>query len=302
MFFNSKKKQEERLREEKRKQAAAKKKQKSIIHDIAEHLIKSQINTEELKNACETIQAYNHEVNSLKRKIKTIENQENRSSISAGTNSLLLLAADLVSDKIKDSKKKSQINELEIQLIEFEKNNKQKYQKAQNFLASFPEGTFNYCNDRWEDILKEIEAIKTNIDEEKKENERKIQAQLLEARQQELNTKMKNNEIQMQENENNQKINNVISAIKNLQDNVSRIQEYVTEQKTINFILLQTVEDFLEKIEDLHCFIPAEYINKIERCQKKLDDIFEKCENKNDIQVNVQIIKEIFEKILNEEK
>ena len=76
MFFNSKKKQEERLREEKKKQAEDRKRQKLIIHEIAEYLIRSQINSEDLKNACDTIQTYNHEVNSLKRKIKTIANQK----------------------------------------------------------------------------------------------------------------------------------------------------------------------------------------------------------------------------------
>ena len=299
MFFNSKKKQEERLREEKKKQAEDRKRQKLIIHEIAEYLIRSQINSEDLKNACDTIQTYNHEVNSLKRKIKTIANQKNEGSISAGTDSLLLLAADIVSDKIKDAKKKSQINELETQLIDFENNNKQKLQKAQNFLKSFPKETFEYCNTRWEDILKEIEAIKTSLNEEKLEKQKKLEAQLLEARQQELNAKMKNNEIQKQEDEKNQKINNVISAIRNLQDNIPIIQNHVSEQQKMNFIMLQTVEDFLDKIEDLKDYIPSEYINNIERCQIKLNSVFDRCENKDDIQTDVQIIKDSFEKILN---
>ena len=299
MFFNSKKKQEERLREEKKKQAEDRKRQKLIIHEIAEYLIRSQINSEDLKNACDTIQTYNHEVNSLKRKIKTIANQKNEGSISAGTDSLLLLAADIVSDKIKDAKKKSQINELETQLIDFENNNKQKLQKAQNFLKSFPKETFEYCNTRWEDILKEIEAIKTSLNEEKLEKQKKLEAQLLEARQQELNAKMKNNEIQKQEDEKNQKINNVISAIRNLQDNIPIIQNHVSEQQKMNFIMLQTVEEFLDKIEDLKDYIPSEYINNIERCQIKLNSVFDRCENKDDIQTDVQIIKDSFEKILN---
>ena len=201
--------------------------------------------------------------------------------------------------KNKDAKKKSQINELETQLIDFENNNKQKLQKAQNFLKSFPKETFEYCNTRWEDILKEIEAIKTSLNEEKLEKQKKLEAQLLEARQQELNAKMKNNEIQKQEDEKNQKINNVISAIRNLQDNIPIIQNHVSEQQKMNFIMLQTVEEFLDKIEDLKDYIPSEYINNIERCQIKLNSVFDRCENKDDIQTDVQIIKDSFEKILN---
>ena len=55
----------------------------------------------------------------------------------------------------------------------------------------------------------------------------------------------------------------------------------------------------LDASEDLHAYIPENDINYIERCQKKLLPLFDRCENKDEIQSDIEIIIESFSKILN---
>lgn len=44
--------------------------------------------------------------------------------------------------------------------------------------------------------------------------------------------------------------------------------------------------------------IPRDDMNNIERCQRKLFALFNRCENKDDIQIDIELISESLNKIL----
>ena len=55
---------------------------------------------------------------------------------------------------------------------------------------------------------------------------------------------------------------------------------------------------FLDGLEDKMNFIPRGDMNNIERCQRKLLALFNRSENKEDIQIDIELISESLNKIL----
>ena len=66
----------------------------------------------------------------------------------------------------------------------------------------------------------------------------------------------------------------------------------------IDYQTIKKLEDYLDVLEDEKESIPKEDKNNIERCQKKLLASLNKCKNKDDIQVDIEIIQDSFNNIL----
>ncbi len=92
--------------------------------------------------------------------------------------------------------------------------------------------------------------------------------------------------------------NSTEAELEALENIIPAIQTMVAETKKIDFQTLKEIEDLLDGLEDKMNLIPRGDMNNIQRCQRKLSALFERCENKDDIQIDVELITESFNKIL----
>ena len=88
------------------------------------------------------------------------------------------------------------------------------------------------------------------------------------------------------------------NELKALENYIPKVQTIVSESKSIDFQTLKEIEDLLDGLEDKMNFIPRGDMNNIERCQRKLLALFNRCENKDDIQIDIELISESLNKIL----
>ena len=177
--------------------------------------------------------------------------------------------------------------------------------QKKSLISAFPKQTSEFCEKYGAEIIncinelinkakKEEEELK--LQEQKKEQERikrQEQAKMEEFKAVDDNRKIANELSKKIQNE-----EDCSKKIKELGNFTALFQKSVFEKKRIDFGHLNVLEEILDKIEDLRTFIPESDINNIERSQKKILASFENAENINDVQVNIDIIKESFEKIL----
>lgn len=194
------------------------------------------------------------------------------------------------------SKKRKEISKYKIK-------NKTNLENVQKLLKSIGDEDGSFYKDFQEDIKN---AVNTILDEKQKEEQEKKEKENLYI--EETNRKAKENlrneaKIRDKNLAEQQKKESVCYAINELKSFIPVLQNHISENKKIDFRNLSILEKHLDTIEDLKNYIPEDYINDIERCQIKLNAAFNSCENKDDLQIktSIQLILEIFEKILNKE-
>ncbi len=88
------------------------------------------------------------------------------------------------------------------------------------------------------------------------------------------------------------------SVLAELEALIPVVQNYVAENGNIDFQYLQAIENLLDSLEDEKVNIPEDDKNNIDRCKKKTLATLNRCSNKDDIQVDIDIITESFDNIL----
>lgn len=289
--------EEERKRKE--KEADKERKRNEKIYEIANYLFTNNLNFLDVQNAYQIVNEYEKTVSSLKKEIHHAENTMSESILDVND---LFEIPDLIGKK---NRAKKSFNMKSDQLENFEEKNKSLYLQKKSLISAFPKQTSEFCEKYGAEIIncinelinkakKEEEELK--LQEQKKEQERikrQEQAKMEEFKAVDDNRKIANELSKKIQNE-----EDCSKKIKELGNFTALFQKSVFEKKRIDFGHLNVLEEILDKIEDLRTFIPESDINNIERSQKKILASFENAENINDVQVNIDIIKESFEKIL----
>ncbi len=175
------------------------------------------------------------------------------------------------------------------EISKFKIENKTDLLNAQKVLKALGDEDGNFYKEFREEIQTTVVSI---LDEKQKklqeENEKKAfyleesKKKALENIQNEAKIRDKNLALQ-------QKQDKVVFAINELKSFIPVLQNHISENKKIDFNNLSILEKHLDTIEDSKEYIPADCINDLERCQKKLTAAFNSCENKDDLQVQTSI-------------
>lgn len=283
--------------EKKQKEKIAKRNEK--IQEIANYFFINQLTFLDVQNAYQIIQEYDKTITTLDNEIHKAEKIMTESILDAND------FFDIPEMIGKKSKAKKSYYAQRDKLENFENQNKSIYLQKKAFVSALPKGTEEFCEKYGSEI---INCINDLINKAKKEQEaQKVQEQ---QKEQARIEKIEQNKIdQIKAVEENRKNENEISEKKQKETECSRkihelesftfnFQKSVIENKIINLGHLNVLEGILDKIEDLKIFIPESDINNIERSKKKILASFENAENKNDVQVNIDIIKDSFNTIL----
>ena len=286
------KKQEEKIAKEAKRKAEEDRKRDEKIQEIANYFYINQLTFLDVQNAYQIIQEYDETISTLNKEIHKSEKIMSESILE--TDGLF----DIPEMIGKKSRAKKSYYTQKDKLENFENQKKA-------FVSALPKGTEEFCEKYGSEI---INCINVLINKAKKEQEvLKVQEQ---QKEQARIEKIEQNKInQIKAVEENRKNENEISEKKQKETECSRkihelesftfnFQKSVIENKIINLGHLNVLEGILDKIEDLKIFIPESDINNIERSKKKILATFENAENKNDVQVNIDIIKDSFNTIL----
>ncbi len=299
--FVSKKELERQKRELKRKERENSQIQAEKITEIANYFIMNNINMSDVVNASQFIHEYESNIRKFN-KAKRDAHETYRYSRDISILDFVFDGATQLSNKVKESK------------IENEKNdyieaNKEKFQKCKTFINLLPKETDVYCLKYASEIIDEINLVQQKEEENKKEQERLE----IEKKNEEERLKIEKKEQAQKEEikavENNRKVENEISEKKQNEQICSRsikeiegltlvFQKYISENKKISFEHLNMLEGHLDKIVCLKTYISKLDMTTLSRCQKKLLAILATCENKAEIQTDIDIITESFNKIL----
>lgn len=87
-------------------------------------------------------------------------------------------------------------------------------------------------------------------------------------------------------------------ALTRLENFIPTVQTMVSESHKIDFNTLKQIQDYLDVLEDNADCIDEDNFNNIERCKRKLEALFKRCENFEEIQVDADLILESFDHIL----
>lgn len=87
-------------------------------------------------------------------------------------------------------------------------------------------------------------------------------------------------------------------ALTRLENFIPTVQTMVSESHKIDFNTLKQIQDYLDVLEDNADYIDEDNFNNIERCKRKLEALFKRCENFEEIQVDADLILESFDHIL----
>lgn len=308
--FVSKKELEKREQEkeiEKIKQEKKETEKSKKIKEIANYFILNNINITDVVNAYQFIQEYESKIKEFNKTKRNTITKSNYSS--APGDSLLFGLIGLALDGAEELSNKSKESKIEKDKNDFIENNKEMYQKCTAFINLLPKDSEYYCAKYGAKIINEINSILQQAEEFKKEQERLT----VEKQKQEERIKIEQKKQEQKEEikavEENRKAENELSANKQKEELCSKsikeiegltlvFQKFISENKKINFEHLNMLEGFLDKIVYLKSFISELDINTVNRCQKKLLASLALCENKNEIQADIDIITEGFEKIL----
>lgn len=293
------KKQKEKIAKEAKRKAEEDRKRDEKIQEIANYFYINQLTFLDVQNAYQIIQEYDETISTLNKEIHKSEKIMSESILDTDD---LFDIPEMIGKK---SRAKKSYYTQKDKLENFENQNKSLYLQKKAFVSALPKGTEEFCEKYGSEI---INCINVLINKAKKEQEvLKVQEQ---QKEQARIEKIEQNKInQIKAVEENRKNENEISEKKQKETECSRkihelesftfnFQKFVIENKIINLGHLNVLEGILDKIEDLKIFIPESDINNIERLKKKILASFENAENKNDVQVNIDIIKDSFNTIL----
>ena len=185
------------------------------------------------------------------------------------------------------------------------------YRQAKSLISALPDKTCEYCDKYGAEIINCINEIhNTKIEKQKAiklEEERKQKETILEQQhQQELSKQSameqvaKQTEIREKEVKRKREEDKVSHTVEHIEDSIPRLLNHVSNNGSMDFILLNNLMKDLETIQNLKNNIPSNCMNKIRNSQILLNTVFEKCTNREDIETYEKIIKSTFEKILNE--
>lgn len=176
--------------------------------------------------------------------------------------------------------------------------NEKIYSNSKSYLDSLGDDV-DFYNKHKQEIFDEYNVLLEERKQMEAEEEQKLRERQEHEHRQALEKVAKDkkaNEEQLLLKQNKDKVSR---AIKELEDLIPVLQTYVSDKKKMDFQKLNAVEKKLDVLVDSKEFIADDDINNIERCQKKLSSLFNKCKNKNDFQDDIDIILDIFSKILN---
>ena len=274
-----------------RKKEENERKHKEKIRDIATYLFDNKINFIDVQNAYQIIKDYEKKVSSLNRKIRNADDIRSESILTSSTNPLQKL--------IENSKANKSFNLLTEELEKYETQNKMVYLQAKSFVTALPKDTQKFCKEYGSEIINYINEL---ISKEKKKEEQDKQAKIEQVK--------KNRSIDFEKIANENKIKEQNDSIKLKQDKIDRTlrdlgsliaslqQSLSANKKNPSFNVLETIENYLDLLVELSDYIPENYYKKIDSCQKKLAYVFEHCENKEEMIINLNIITERFKEIL----
>ncbi len=290
----TKEQENERIRKEESK--------KNKIKEIANFFVENNVNISDVIEASQFIKNYKSEIEKFNKAIR----DANTDAFTRGDTliEIGLGGLEILKNKVKTSK-------IETVKEKFVEENTEKIQKYNAFLDSLPKQTANYWLKYGSDIIDEMNSIKQNNEKIKREQEKILkekqkeedQLNRLHQKQNEENEKQLVKEERYRENEQkkkDQKIKDCATAIKKIEEYTLVFQKSISEKKRISFDHLNMFEEELDVIEDLKAFIPESDINNIERCQKKMLAFLSRCENKDEIQIDIDLITESFNKILSQ--
>ena len=163
-------------------------------------------------------------------------------------------------------------------------------QKLWHYKVKLTEKNNDYQNEViacYEKLLEEGKLKEIQV-----EQERKVQMQ------QEIEQHQKAIAQRDEEDEISDKREILTRTIKELKEKISLLQNEVDKNGSLQREFLQNITNSLEKIEDNKLLLDEQNKKILKRNSKILFDTFEKANNISDFQVNVDIIKEIFEGIL----
>lgn len=305
--IENKRKREEEKRRKEEKRIEQEKLRKSKILEIANYFYVNNIKYSDVQNAALFIDEYDKTIKSYS-KILNQTSKVINTSVADTVESFF--EGDYVFGERRSAKK--EFKNTQEKLSNYEKNNKSNYLKAKAFLSALPDNTADFCEKYGAEIINCINEIHNNKEneklaielEEEQKKKKAIEEQAKQkniARQNAIEQVAKETKIREEQTLKIQKTDKVTKAVRHLEEDIPILQNHVSKNKTMDFTLLSGLENHLDVIEDLLDYLPNECINNVKRCKIKLDSVFDKCENKNDIQADVQIIKESFEKILSKE-
>lgn len=289
-----KEKENERIKKEESK--------KNKIKEIANYFIENNINISDVIEASQFIKNYKSEIKKFNNAIR----EANTNVFTHGNTFIEIGLGGL--EILKNKAKTSKIDAIKEEFVD---ENTEIIQKYNGFLDLLPKQTANYCLKYGSDIIDEMNSIKQNNEKIKIEQEKILkekqkeedQLNKLHQKQNEENEKQLVKEERYRENEQkkkDQKIKDCATAIKKIEEYTLVFQKSISEKKRISLDHLNMFEEKLDIIEDLKSFIPESDINNIERCQKKMLASLARCENKDEIQIDIDLITESFNKILSQ--
>lgn len=299
--FVSKKELEKQKREVKRQERENTKIKAEKIEEIANYFIINNISISDVVSASQFIQEYESNIRRFER-AKRNTHETYRYSTDTSILDFVFDGATQLSNKAKESK------------IEKEKNdyieaNKEKFQKCTTFIDLLPKEADIYCSKYASEIVDEIHLIQQKEEENKKEQKRLE----IEKKNEEERLKIEQKEQAQKEEikavENNRKFENELSEKKQNEQTCSKsikeiegltlvFQKYISENKKISFEHLNMLEGHLDKIVCLKTYISELDMTTLSRCKKKLFAAFEICENKDEVQTDIDIILESLIKII----
>lgn len=300
--FVSKKELEKQKREAKRQERENEKIKVQKISEIAKYFIMNNISISDVVSAVQFIQEYESNIRKFDKAKKDSHETYQYSKDTGFLLDLVFDGATQLSNKVKESK------------IENEKNdyieaNKEKFQKCKTFIDLLPKETDIYCSKYASEIIDEIHLIQQKEEENKKEQERleiekkneeerlKIE-QKEQAQKEEIKAVENNRKVENELSEKKQKEQTCSKSIKEIEGLTLVFQKFISENKKIFFEHLNMLEGHLDKIVYLRAYISELDMTTLLRCQKKLLAILATCENKAEIQTDIDIITESFNKIL----
>ena len=203
---------------------------------------------------------------------------------------------ELNSKKIKTHNKKKSVEiDAKIMASQSEIDGKeQQYYSSKVVLEHFSKSQIDLYNTYKNEVIACYEKLleEGKLKEIQLEQERKVQMQ------QEIEQHQKAIAQRDEEDEISDKREILTRTIKELKEKISLLQNEVDKNGSLQREFLQNITNSLEKIEDNKLLLDEQDKKILKRNSKILFDTFEKANNISDFQVNVDIIKEIFEGIL----
>lgn len=284
---NARKKEENERRKEEKRIEEERKRQEKII-EIAKYFERNNIKFLDVQNACLFIKEYDETIKSYN---KIISNCSKIMGISA------IDSADSIPDFFqaigeKRNAKNEYYNTRE-KLETFESQNKGQYLQLKAFLSAMPDKTPEFCDKYGSEIINTINELHGKKEQEKKKAlEQERRQNEAEKEQVENNAKKREEGIY-----NDIQIEKLSTEIDNLNDKINILQLNFSKNKRLESSTLNFIGQNIDRIAEFKEYLSQKY-NEIVECKNKLEEIYEKCENKDENQKVFETIKNKFDNIL----